>query len=538
MKDNKLEILLTHINKFQKGEQCQMQIRYFLELIELQHDRHSRIILRGYIYLFEEFCTSLDCPLKKYIHMCDQGEDNTMYLYQHAQVLYQNALSKFPHCAPLRISYSYFLLERLHNKQLASLELNISEKSNPKFDEQFIIFRYKKLIEETSDFSEGSTTNLDVVSSIAYQNHFNQFKQGIQRAAVLYVDFWNLLISPNKNNQEDLTKLNEYGSKINVIVEDINSNFEKMQKLKHNDLESLRLYSEFLSEILNEKEKSSTLKNKSDEIEGTKFKSDDMENINTNNFNTSDENQYIILSSDKVYLLLIKEKFALINKITLGVCMIFGYSKAELLGKHIDILMPEPYHNSHNEILTNKLKDYIKMITYSKKGRTHKIQPKEVFAFGKNKSRYLVPLNFKFSLLPVHDQNSALFIAKIQNEQISNNLDAPKICYLITSHKLVITHISTNAINMLGITQNLITSSTVEIHKIIPELSDENLKEAIFEEGQNNEEYSKYLNKYLLLKYQDAKQVYYKKNDESNSLINKNVRLVSTNSIIKDLNGK
>jgi hypothetical protein len=306
MKDSKLEILLTHINKFQKGEQCQMQIRYFLELIEQQHDRHSRITLRGYIYLFEEFCTSTDCPLKKYIKMCDQGEDNFMYLYQHAQVLYQNALAKFSNCAPLRISYSFFLLERLHNKQLASIELNIAEKYNPKFDEQFIIFRYKKLIEETSDFSEGGG-NLDVVSNIAYQNHFNQFKQGIQRAATLYIDFWSLLISPNKNNQEDLTKLNEYGSKINTIVEDITLNFEKMQKLKHNDQEALRLYTEFLSEILNEKEKSSTLKNRLNEIEGTKLKTDDMDNIDMNNFHTNDENQYIILSSDKVFIFLFRK---------------------------------------------------------------------------------------------------------------------------------------------------------------------------------------------------------------------------------------
>ena len=67
-KDDKLSILLTNINKFQKGEQVQMQIRHFLELVD-QKDSHrnSKIILKGYIYLYEDFCTLPECALKKYI---------------------------------------------------------------------------------------------------------------------------------------------------------------------------------------------------------------------------------------------------------------------------------------------------------------------------------------------------------------------------------------------------------------------------------------------------------------------------------------
>lgn len=219
----------------------------------------------------------------------------------------------------------------------------------------------------------------------------------------------------------------------------------------------------------------------------------------------------------------------------MGICVIFGYSKAELLGKHIDILIPEPYQNSHSEILSNKLKDYIKMITYSKKGKSNKIHPKEVFAFGKNKSRYLVPLNFKFSLLPVHDQNTALFIAKVIYEQVANNLEASKVCYLISSHKLVITHITTNAINMLGITQNLITSSTVEISKVFPEISDENLREDLYDENLTNDEYHEKVKKHLLERFQQPKSILYKKNDENNNFLVRNQKKENNSgSLIKD----
>ncbi len=212
-----------------------------------------------------------------------------------------------------------------------------------------------------------------------------------------------------------------------------------------------------------------------------------------------------------------------------------------MLGKHIDILIPEPYQNSHNEILSNKLKDYIKMITYSKKGKSNKINPKEVFAFGKNKSRYLVPLNFKFSLLPVHDQNTALFIAKVIYEQVANNLEASKVCYLISSHKLVITHITTNAINMLGITQNLITSSTVEISKVFPELNDENLREDLYDENITNDEYQQKVKKYLLERFQNPRSIPFKKNDENNNFLNRNQKKENNSGSLikdKDTNGK
>jgi hypothetical protein len=55
------------------------------------------------------------------------------------------------------------------------LELNNTLKYAPRFDEQFIIYRYKKLIEEfNSDVAAESEESLDVVSNIAYKNHFTQ----------------------------------------------------------------------------------------------------------------------------------------------------------------------------------------------------------------------------------------------------------------------------------------------------------------------------------------------------------------------------
>ena len=177
MNFNKQTLILTNSNKLNSGENFDKQIRYFLELVDNRIiDRNSLGILKGYIEIFEESCISRDCALKKYNHNIEVNKiDTTTFLLQHAEFLYKSGISKFPYCISLRISYAYFLMDRMKKKQSANMEFSNAEKYNMKFEEEFIIYRFKKLIEENStDETEHEEENLDVVSNIAYKNHFTQ----------------------------------------------------------------------------------------------------------------------------------------------------------------------------------------------------------------------------------------------------------------------------------------------------------------------------------------------------------------------------
>ncbi len=176
--DRGLTLLMTNLNKFKKGENVQKQISHFLELVDNKDiDRDAKTVLKGYIFLYEETCTLSDCALKKYIFNYDTNNIETIpFLLQHAEALYQNGISKFPNCTSLRISYALFLLERLNKKYQGNLELINAEKCSPKFDEQFIIYRYKKLVEEHTTEVGEFEENIDVVSNIEYKNHSNQCK--------------------------------------------------------------------------------------------------------------------------------------------------------------------------------------------------------------------------------------------------------------------------------------------------------------------------------------------------------------------------
>ena len=184
----------------------------------------------------------------------------------------------------------------MNKKQQASLELANTEKHFPRFEEQFIIYRYKKLLEEQSTELNDNEDNLDMVSNIEYKNHFTLFKNSIAKVAALYLEFWSLLLNPNQDCQEDLTKLNDYGTKINALVEEINNHFEKIQKLKHNDQETIKYYSDFLNDILNDKEKAQKFKNRLNEIEDTKQTADEnnIMNLDISALNSNSECQYIL----------------------------------------------------------------------------------------------------------------------------------------------------------------------------------------------------------------------------------------------------
>lgn len=174
--DNQMVLLFTSLNKFSKGEKIQKQIKYYLELVDRRElDRDSKVLLKGYISIYEETCNIQDCALKKYLYNLDYlNIETNAFLLQHAETLFQNGISKFPNCTALRISYAFFLLERLNKKQQANIELINAEKYLPKFEEQFIIYRYKKILEEHTSEVGDSEENLDVVSNIAYKNHFVQ----------------------------------------------------------------------------------------------------------------------------------------------------------------------------------------------------------------------------------------------------------------------------------------------------------------------------------------------------------------------------
>ena len=531
-KDRRFSLLLQNINKFENGESVFKQIRYFLELVDKKYkDRKSNILLKGYIYLHEEYCTLPDCPLKKYLKECEKSEKTSvnvnvngtqtgygmesvnnlhtsgavltqvgggttllntanstslgqvhseadLYLFQHALLMYQNGISKFPSCTSLRMNYAFFLMERMNNSKKSLIELKNCEKYDPSFEEQFIIFRFHQNQggdEDDGDDDEG----LDIVSNIAYNNYFTMFKECLTNITEIYTEFWNLLLNHSQKSEEDLTKMNEYGEKINKLIEEIKVNYEEMEKLKYNDEEVLTLYSDFFQDILNDNTQAEYYRSRLRDIQGNAVlrEGDKREANEVQGLPVSDEFEYIFLSAEA-------SNIGTIIKISLGICKMFGYSQSDLVGKKIDEIMPDMYQELHKQVLVSKYNKYTHLV--NQKGVPKgggKGSYREIFAFGKDKMKYLVPLAMKVTLLSTQDQNELFFASRIMNDDLYNdiNIKTPtpgvpsinnfnmKVCYVLTDLNFIVQYFTLNAIAFLGFKSNAV--GNIDITKSISDLN-------------------------------------------------------------------
>ena len=479
-------------------------------------DRTSFVTLKGYIVLYEENCTLKDCPLKKYNNSIKYGNDGKAFLYQHIEMLFSFCESKFPNSIEVRFSYALFLLQKMNKRKQASELLKGIEELNLSLEQQFNIFRCKKMIDDELDEILGdNSSNLDLMKELEYKNLNVLFINLIINASNLYIDFWSQLLSSHSSGSEDLTKLNECGTKINKVVKDIDLIFDKMQKIKNNDIECIKNYSDFINEVLNDKEKGikykMILEDLGDLIEIPQ--QNEFENINLGNLSLNDKFQYIIVSGNE-------ETFGLINRISLSVTEIFGFEYGELIGKNLDIIMPEIYHKEHKKVLKNSINEFKRK--YIEESTKNTFTPKEIKTFGRNKSKYLIELDLKVKL--IHTENNELFFAcSVLKESAfyhtNNNGKNDQICYIMTNKNLIIQNFSANGISYLGLSSTVINNN-VEITYFIKQFYEDFLQLAI-ENGQLTSEQKLKIKKNILnKKYKTQNNIIWRRIDSCDSKYN------------------
>ena len=150
--------------------------------------------------------------------------------------------------------------------------------------------------------------------------------------------------------QDDITikKIKKNGFRILSLIKQLFNLFSKMQSIKPKDKESLQIYGDFLIDILNEKTLGQSYIDRSNEInvQGVQLKlfDNDISKL-------SDDGSPVIISSIGV-----DENNLIITQITAGITRLFGYPKLDLIGKDINVLLPEELRKNHNEVVNRYIK--------------------------------------------------------------------------------------------------------------------------------------------------------------------------------------
>ena len=380
-------------DKYKNGYKNLLKIEYFLKLEESLNDKirtREQKILYSYIDDYEQTCTNEECELKYFLKKplkIENFNEMKKFLLLHAEMLYKIAISKYPFNSKLRLSFALFLFNKMNKKQEGTNELLLLSKYSSSFEDSFLIYRAQKLIEEENSGLSIDTTVQKTISKLCYKAILNNIRSIMGKISLNYIDFWTILSRNDEIKNANFKRMNNFGNKINRLNEDLRNNIEKLEKINLYDLDTIKLYSLYLREILNDHSSSNKYNSKIIEIEQTKnqFNEDNIFNLDLKAMSKCEDYTYIIINCGP-------DNFGLINNMSLSTNKIFGFSKGDLIGRPLDYIIPEIFINPHKKLLLEKTKIFRKQNLF-KNNANSKIHSdfKILETFGKNKMKYLVP---------------------------------------------------------------------------------------------------------------------------------------------------
>ncbi|CAD8111372.1 unnamed protein product [Paramecium sonneborni] len=474
-KEYRYDIMMIDSNKFDSLNQAIQQLQYLTKFLNYyQSDRNIATLLDGFVEYHRTICKREDCPCQaknmgnkkiakfqknfKLQNQDDEIKEQYVVLVYIIERIFTLSLTRFPNCTELRISHSLFLMEKMQSNQQALQELVAAEQEKPYIDEQFIIYRLKKLIEEQMFENSKSTKNpaagIDAVNELTTENNLREIRAQIEKSASQHIEFWSQL----SEDTPDLGKLYDVGTRMMYIDKMLEDSWKRIIKMNLDVPPNLMMiYSRYLVDILYDKESAEEV------LERLKnFYSVNMDRGKiTNNINDfpNESTALISISAEDV-------TFGRIIGLNMSASKMFGYSKSELINRKVNILMPNVFAQSHDQFMETYLQTY-----------ESRIMNRERMIIGKSKNGYIFPFFIYVRYVPsfIH---GAQFFGAMRQEKVFKNV----AFMIVNGSTQEIENISATFITMFHIDLNYITKKKTKVTDLIPNFQ-ENITEYLNKSG-------------------------------------------------------
>ena len=430
-------------------------IRLFINSIEdKSKDRRSIMELISYSYnktsIFQvKNIKNIENLSKIISNIKETVKDNPeidFILYQHIDELYKNALNSFKNSPILSVNYAVFQMEKLHKFQKSYKTLiKATELHDLSFSEEFFIYRIKRNLEERGIEMGIEQTHI----SFAYQT--KEILVLIQKIATHYIQFWSLLL--NKNESMDINQLKSIGLKIDEMRKLIKEKYNNLVSNGLNTKKITTLYANFVKEVLNASKENENIK-MNDLDNDEKFKESFFD---LNYLMSKSDYQFIIINA-------YGDSFGIIKKVSLEICQLLGYSDIDLIGKNMNIIMPDFMREKHDKMLKIKIQN-TNFQNYSINNL------KEKFVLFRNSAKFLVPAYVELGIIFDENNHSMLFL-KLTSKQDKNNDILKKKFFIMVNSRLNIQNFTPNCLNSLNFESNFLNGN-LEIIQFIPEFNEE-----------------------------------------------------------------
>ena len=428
------------------------------------------ILLKGIIKNHTLKCIKKECPLTLFIQSTGNYNFQKQCLFNYMIIYFNSGMKRFPFSKELILYYIQFNLYNRSNLNSVRSNISLLQNSNNTNKINFITYMLSKDIQNIKNINNNKdSSNLEKEHELLNKKYI-RLKYLIENSSKLYGEFWGIFATNVTNNLKS-KKIYNLGHKLNLYLNEINNLWENELKSKKIDSENesiVRLYSRFLLEILWNQKKSEEINQKLNNenlISHDVKKLKNTENIDLNNIDAELENpNYIIYSASN------ENGECSITQCTNSIAHLLGYMKSEIIGKRIEILMPEIFKAGHADILSKKMKQ----MDFRNKSNINSYREqdkKNYFLVPNNKMGYLIPINAKFTFYENTDFSSS-FIIKANIEP----KDAKSVYayYILTKSDLSICNISSSAIN-LGLTNEILNKYIIDIDFLIRDKKLENI---------------------------------------------------------------
>ena len=345
----------------------------------------------------------------------------------------------------------------MKNKIKAKNEIILLDKFETNFECGFLIYKLKKII-----------NNNDTNNSFKIKDTSKKIKSIIENILNNYISFWNIILVNdwNKSNNFNFISMNNLVEEIKLLNNKLNENIKSLDSWDLLDQETIKIYFQYLKEILNHNEKANLFKNRIS-----------LEKINKHQYDETNlfelDYKEMAKNEDYQYLIINLTKNKIINS-SFSICKIFAYKKEELIGSPLDKLFPDIFNSERKKFLKSKIEDYKKKVLIKNNKINLETWIDNNFAIDKNK--FLIEVKFKWFITSLEDQQIyGILNLYPENKKILND-NEQEIVNVLTDKNLVIQNFSSNAIKILKLNQNDLNNNC-NIIKYISELNENLIQE-------------------------------------------------------------
>ena len=315
-----------YLSNARGGYNSLLEIEYFLKLEDSLTEKIKTKefkLLFSYITDYEAKCTDENCHLKSFMKIpfkTENFEILKILLLQHAELLYKRSISKYPNNIKLRIGYILFLFKKLNKKLKGKNEIILLDRFDINLECSYLIYNLKKFINNSANDKDGIKeiiNNEKLYQSMSSKEIAIEIKSLIEKILNDYVSFWNIMLTHDRDKNENFIRLSHLGEDIKSLNRELHNNIKSYVDLDLLDQETIKIYIQYLKEIINNNEKANIFNNKISDDENIKHQYDELNfyELNFNELSRNEDHKYIIINllNNKIY------------NVSFPVCKIFGY---------------------------------------------------------------------------------------------------------------------------------------------------------------------------------------------------------------------